>query len=443
MTIVEVRLWGSRIGAASIAGPGAIAAFEYDPDFAARGVELSPLVMPLAPRRVYRFPELSRRSFHGLPGLLADSLPDRFGRAVMNAWLAQQGRDPDSFDSLELLGYTGTRGMGALEFAPATGPAASRAEVVHLGALTELASEILTRRQDLATSFDGSGRERAMAEILKVGTSAGGARAKAVIVWNRGTNEVRTGQAQAPPGFTHWLLKFDGVSGNRDRELADPAGYTVIEFAYSVMAREAGITMPETTLLEEGGRRHFMVRRYDRPEGAGKLHAQSLGAISHLDFNQADANSYEQAFQAIRRLGLGPDAIEEQFRRMVFNIVGRNQDDHVKNIAFLMDRSGGWSLSPAFDVTYAFNPAGAWTGRHQMSVNGERDDFTREDLRACARTASLKQRRADTILDEVIAAVSGWPRVAGDVGVPDDQILRIGAAHRLDFPRPGPVRRPA
>lgn len=435
MTTIEVRLWGSRIGAASISGPGAVAAFEYDPRFAARGVEISPLTMPLVPGRVYRFPELSQASFRGLPGLLADSLPDRFGRAVLNAWLAGQGRAPDSFDSLELLSYIGTRGMGALEFAPAAGPRASRAQEIHLAALTALASDILAERRGLTTTFDDASRARAMAEILTVGTSAGGARAKAVIVWNQETGEVRTGQASAPPGFTHWLLKFDGVSGNRDRELADPEGYTVIEFAYSHLAQAAGIAMPQTLLLEEGGRRHFMVRRFDRTDGGVKLHLQSLAGLAHLDFNQPDANSYEQAFDAIRRLGLGPDAAEEQFRRMTFNIVARNQDDHVKNIAFLMDRRGAWSLSPAFDLTYAYNPAGAWTGRHQMSVNGRRDGFTRADLRACARTASLKQRRADAILDEVVAAVAEWPRVAEGVGVREDHIRRIGATLRLELPR--------
>jgi len=443
MTTIEVRLWGSLIGAASIAGPGQVAAFEFEPGFAARGVELSPLIMPLAPGRVYHFPELSMGSFHGLPGLLADSLPDRFGQAVINAWLAEQGRDPADFDSLEMLSYVGTRGMGALEFAPATGPRATRAEIVHLAALTQLASEILTSRQGLSASFQDSSREQAMAQIMKVGTSAGGARAKALIVWNRTTGEVRTGQAQAPAGSTHWLLKFDGVTGNRDKELADPEGYTVIEFAYSRMARAAGITMPETTLLEEGGRRHFMVRRFDRLDDGAKLHAQSLGALAHLDFNQADVNSYEQAFQVIRRLGLGPDAVEEQFRRMVFNIVARNQDDHVKNIAFLMDRAGAWSLSPAFDVTYAFNPDGAWTRRHQMSVNGRREGFTREDLRLCARTASLKRGRADAILDQVIGAVSEWPRVAAAAGVRQEHIVAVGANLRLEFPPPGPSRRTA
>jgi serine/threonine-protein kinase HipA len=435
VTTIAVRLWGTTIGAATLDAPGRIASFEYDPGFIASGIEVSPLVMPLAAGRVYRFPALALESFHGLPGLLADSLPDRFGQALIAAWLAQQGRDPESFDSLERLSYVGTRGMGALEFAPIRGPRARAAERVHLGALTQLASEVLTRRRGLSESFDGTSREKALAEILRVGTSAGGARAKAVIVWNPATNEVRTGQADAPPGFSHWLLKFDGVEGNRDKEtLADPAGFCAIEYAYSLMAGDAGIDMPETRLLEEGGRRHFMARRFDRPEGGGKLHMQSLGALAHLDFNQPLTHSYEEAFHAIRVLGLGAGAIEEQFRRMVFNIVARNHDDHVKNIAFLMDRRGDWALSPAFDVTYAFNPAGAWTARHQMSVNGRSDGFTRDDLRAAGRTASLKRGRADAILADTVAVVSRWADYADRAGVGEDRARAIAAAHRLSLP---------
>ncbi len=435
MTTIEVRLWGTRIGAASVDGPGRIAAFEYDPAFAGSGIEVSPLKMPLVANMVYQFADLALRSFHGLPGLLADSTPDRFGRALINEWLASQGRAPESLDSLELLSYIGSRGMGALEFVPATGPRASAAEKVHLDALVDLTSEILADRTALATSFDDVGRERAMAQILKVGTSAGGARAKAVVAWNPATNDVRTGQADAPGGYSHWLLKFDGVESNRDKELSDPIGYTAIEFAYSQLAGAAGITMPETRLLEENGRRHFMVRRFDRPEVGGKLHVQSLGAMAHLDFNQAGVSSYEQAFEVIRRLCLGPDAIEEQFRRMVFNIVARNQDDHVKNIAFVMDRRGAWSLSPAFDVTYAYNPSGDWTGSHQMSVNGRRDGFTVADLRACASSAGMKAGRAESILLDVTAAVEKWPEVSAQVGVSDESIAMVRAAHRLSLPR--------
>lgn len=434
-TVVEVRLWGRTIGAAALADGETVAGFEYDPGFARSGIELSPLVMPAVPGRVYRFGALAREAFHGLPGLLADSLPDRFGRSVIDAWLAEQGRAESELSPLERLCYVGSRGMGALEFAPALGPRATRAERLHLDALVALASEVLDRRAGLSASFSTSGRRRAMAEILRVGTSAGGARAKAVVVWNRDTGEVRSGQAGAPPGFEHWLLKFDGVRGNRDREtLADPQGFGAVEYAYSLMARAAGITMPETRLLPDGERRHFMVRRFDRTRDGARLHMQTLGALCHLDYNDAGAHSYEQALAAIRALGLPGSAAEEQYRRMVFNVVARNQDDHVKNIAFIMDPRGEWSLSPAYDLTYAYNPAGIWTRRHQMSVAGRRDDVTRADLREVARSASLVRGRADAILAQVRDAVAGWEDIAMRAEVAPDHIRGIAATHRLDLP---------
>ncbi len=406
-TLAEVRLWGRTIGAVSLADGADVAAFEYAPAFIGSGIELSPLVMPLS-RRVYSFPELSRRTFYGLPGLLADSLPDRFGNALINAWLATQGRDPASFNAVERLCYTGARGMGALEFVPATGPKARQATKIRVDRLVELASEVLTRRNDFEASLDEEGGEDALRDILRVGTSAGGARAKAVIAWNPATNEVRSGQVRASEGFEYWVLKFDGVKGNKDKELEDPEGYGVIEYAYSRMARDAGIAMSECRLFEEHGRRHFMTRRFDRLAGGEKLHMQSLGALAHYDFNLAGAYAYEQALLVIRELGLPMSAIEEQFRRMAFNIVARNQDDHVKNIAFLMDKSGTWSLAPAFDMTYSFNPSGQWTASHQMTMNGKRDDFTLDDFKACARSISMKRGRAKAVVEEVRVAVSRW-----------------------------------
>lgn len=432
-TLVEVRLWGRTIGAASLDSGERFALFQYDPDFAGSGIEVSPLVMPLS-RRVHRFAELSVQTFRGLPGLLADSLPDRFGDRLIAAWLAGQGRTAEDFNALERLCYVGTRGMGALEFAPAIGPRSAVAERIHVDALVGLAAEVLAGRGGLTASFEDTERERALGEILRVGTSAGGARAKAVIVWNPTTDEVRSGQGEAPPGFEHWLLKFDGVQGNRDKELDDPLGFCAVEYAYSLMARAAGISMPETRLLEEGGRRHFMAKRFDRTAAGERLHMQSLGSLAHLDFNDPNAHSYEEAFLAIRRLGLPMDDVEEQYRRMAFNVVARNQDDHVKNIAFLMDRRGGWSLAPAFDLTYAYNPVGAWTGRHQMSLAGKRDDFTRSDLRACARTAGMKRGRAETILDEVRAAVIRWDDWATAAGVSESHARRIALSHRREIP---------
>lgn len=435
-TVAEVRLWGRTIGAVSLEEGARICAFQYDPAFLASGIELAPIAMPLS-RRIYQFPSLAQVSFHGLPGLLADSLPDRFGNALIDAWLATQGRRPESFNAIERLGYIGVRGMGALEFAPTKGPPLRRSAKVRVDQLVKLASEVLTHRASLQVSFAPGRRHEGLQEMLRVGTSAGGARAKAIIAWNRSTNEVRSGQVKAPAGFEYWLLKFDGVSANKDKELEDPKGYTVIEYAYALMAAEAGIEMSECGLMEEGGRRHFMTRRFDRLSDGGKLHMQSLAALAHFDFNSAGAYSYEQAFDVIKRLGLAMRAREQQFRRMIFNVVARNQDDHVKNIAFLMDKSGAWSLSPAFDVTYAYNPAGLWTSRHQMTINGKTDEFSREDFKAVAQAAGLKRGRSEAILSEVMDTVKKWPRYAETAGVLGAQREQITRTLRLKFDRHG------
>ena len=431
VTVANVRLWGRPVGAVSWNHDRGFAYFEYDPDFVPGGRQVAPLTMPLA-GEIYSFPALPRQTFHGLPGLLADSLPDRFGNALIDAWLAGQGRDAADFSSVERLCYVGTRGMGALEFVPAKGPT-YRSARVDVAALVELAGEILTKRPALGGSLAPARREQALQDILRVGTSAGGARAKAVIAWNPQTNEVRSGQIKAGDGFSHWLIKFDGVAGNKDKELEDPGGYGLIEYAYHTMARASGIEMTECRILHENGRSHFMTRRFDRTDTGRKIHMQSLGALAHYDFNQAGAYSYEQALRVIDRLGLEKDAAEEQFRRAAFNIVARNQDDHVKNIAFLMDRSGRWSLSPAFDVTYSYNPAGRWTGAHQMTLNGKRDSFEVDDFVSCARNASLKRGRATAILRSVQGAVSRWREFAEEAGVPGETMRRIGAVHRTDL----------
>ena len=431
--IAKVQLWGRTIGAVSLEEGREVAAFQYDAEFARSGIELSPLSVPLS-EKVYEFPALPRNTFHGLPGLLADSLPDTFGNALIDAWLATQGRTPESFNAVERLCYTGTRGMGALEFAPVLGPRPRTAAKLEVDALVRLAGEVLMHRGDLQGHFRAAGKERALRDILSVGTSAGGARAKAVIAWNRATNEVRSGQIAAGEGFDYWLLKFDGVAGNKDKELEDPQGYGAIEYAYSLMAKAAGITMSECRLLEENGRRHFMTRRFDRRAGGAKLHMQSLGALAHFDFNQAGAYSYEQALLTIRQLKLPMAAVEEQFRRMVFNIVARNQDDHVKNIAFLMNQQGEWSLAPAFDVTYSYNPSGSWTATHQMTLNGKRDGFALADFEACAKAAVMKRGRAAKIVAEVQAAVQRWPEFAAEARLSAEWRDKIQKTHRLTFP---------
>lgn len=429
MTIAEVKLWGKSIGAVSWDAGAGLAHFEYDPDFVRSGVEVAPLTMPLS-KRIYSFPALPRETFHGLPGLLADSLPDDFGTALINVWLAHQGRTPETFNPVERLCYTGIRGMGALEYFPAQGSFTGKSEPVDVKALVDLASRILTKRNTLQGSFNPELREDSLQDILRVGTSAGGARAKAIIAWNQKTNEVHSGQVKAGQGFSYWLLKFDGVSGNRDKELEDPAGYGLIEHAYYHMAKKAGIDMAESRLLKENGRSHFMTRRFDRTDSGQKIHMQSFCAMEHFDFKKAGAHSYEQALRTIRKLGMPMATIEEQFRRMAFNIIGRNQDDHVKNIAFLMDKSGNWSLSPAFDMTYSYNPQGDWTSQHQMSLNGKRDDFTIEDFKACAKNASMKRGRAEEIVQQVQEAVLQWKRFAGKSGVPPEVADGIAKTHR-------------
>lgn len=428
-----VRLWGRTIGAVLLEDGEDTAIFQYTPEFAASGIEVSPLAMPLRPEP-YAFPALSYETFKGLPGLLSDSLPDRYGNALINRWLARQGRKAESASAVERLCYMGTRGMGALEFAPTKGPDPTEEEDIQVAELVTLASAVLSARDDFETSVAAGEEEDGLLEILSVGMSAGGARAKAMIAWHPQTKRVRSGQVAAPPGFEHWLLKFDGVSADADREgLESPQGYGAIEYAYARMAIAAEIEMAPSRLLEENGRRHFMTRRFDRPTGDTKLHMQSLGGLRHFDFNLDGAYSYEQALLTIRELGLPMATIEQQFRRMAFNVVARNQDDHVKNIAFLMDRGGTWSLSPAYDVTYAYNPARKWTRQHQMSLNGKRDGFELEDFVRCAEVASMKRGRAATILREVADAVAGWPRFAAAERVADEEIERIGRAHRLDL----------
>lgn len=434
-TRAEVWLWGRRIGAIRWDASRDVGAFEYEPAFIGSGIEIAPLTLPLR-RGVFDFPDLPTGTFHGLPGLLSDSLPDRFGNALINRWLAERGRAADSMDPVERLLYTGRRGMGALEFEPASGLRREDGVVVDIAPLVELASRVLTDRNSLSGVIDGKDDEAALSEILRVGTSAGGARAKAVLAWNESTGEFHSGQVKAGPGFTQWLVKFDGVSGSGDHGLADPQGFGRLEYACYLLATQAGITMMPSRLHLEGGRAHFMTRRFDRIGGpdsgdAKKLHMLTLGAMRHFDYNQPRAYSYEQALETIRRLDIGPAALEEMLRRALVNVVIRNQDDHVKNIAFLMDRDGAWRLAPAYDVVYAHNPSGAWTSEHQMTIAGKSSNFTREDLRSLARMADIKPRKLDSILDDVLSAARSWDRFATEAGVPDELATRARAGFRM------------
>ena len=423
-----VKIWDQVVGAVSWDAERRFATFEYDPAFLETGLDLSPLRMPLATARrgatKFSFRALSEDTFKGLPGLLADALPDRFGHRIIDAWLARQGRSAESFSPVERLCYTGRRGMGALEFAPALQTGLDTSIPVELSELVELAQLVSDERSRLKTDL-GPGTPEALLDILRVGTSAGGGRPKAVIALCDATHEVRSGQLDAPDGFDHWLLKFDGV---RDDSLGDPAGYGRIEFAYHRMAVACGITMPECRLFEENGRAHFLARRFDRPTGGEKLHLQSLCGIGHFDFQEPGATSYEQAFQVMRELRMPYQDAEQQFLRMVFNVVARNQDDHSKNIAYLMDRSGRWRLSPAFDVTYSYNPQGRWTSRHQMTIAGKRDDFTCEDLLEVGREMSIK--RAKELVGKIVEVVAAWPEYAREAGVGPERAQAIARAHR-------------
>lgn len=425
MTDARVNLWGRGIGAVSWDAGRGVGVYQYDPAFPSAGIDLSPFEMPVR-ERPYGFPALGE-SFMGLPGLLADSLPDRFGNRLIDVWLAETGRSLESFNPVDRLCYVGTRGVGALEYQPAI-PRADRRGELALAQLVDLANRVLDERNRLSGRLDD---REALEDILSVGTSAGGARAKAVLAWNPDTREFRSGQVDTKAGFEHWILKFDGIAGNRDRELADPLGYGRIEYAYHLMALAAGIEMNECRLHGEGGRSHFMTRRFDRDAAGRKVHMQSLAGLRHFDYNDAGAHSYEQAMETIRGLGLGTGAAEEQYRRAVFNVVARNQDDHVKNISFLMNGAGEWRLSPAYDVTYAYNPRGPWTGRHQMSLAGKRSGFERADLLRFAETSGLKAPRAARVIGEVLEAVADWPRFAAEAGVGKRDARRIRKTHRL------------
>jgi len=422
MSIASVRIGDRKVGA--VLHEDGITTFQFEPEWVADGRDLSPIMMPLA-STIYSFP----RPFGGLPGLLADCLPDRFGNALIDAWLVRTGRAAEGFNLVDRLCYVGTRGMGALEFIPSRGPKGTKRHNIEISQMVELASSVLHDRKEFETSLD---RDQAVKDLLSIGTSAGGARAKAVIAWNPETGLVRSGQVDAGPGFDYWLIKFDGVSDMRDGDLSGPKGYGLIEFAYSKMAERAGIDMSPCRIMEEGGRSHFMTRRFDRQDG-GKVHMQTLSALAHLDF-EIPNHSYEQALQVGRRIGLSPEDQEQQFRRMVFNVVARNQDDHVKNIAYLMDREGNWRLSPAYDVAYSYNPSGKWTSKHQMSINGKRDGFTLEDFRACAAGASLRRNLAVEVLEEVTAVVESWPGFAAEAGVPESTAEVIGLNHRRTLP---------
>jgi serine/threonine-protein kinase HipA len=421
VSIVEVRIGGRSVGAIALAPGLEFYAFETQPEFVRSGIELAPLTMPLsAASQPFVFPGLAEATYRRLPGLVADALPDDFGNALINAWMAREGVQASQVTSLDRLAYMGQRGLGALEFRPVRGPRAHQpVTAIEMSALVESARRALSGEVDTDAHA-----EAALSQIIQVGTSAGGARAKAVVAWNPATNDIRAGQFSVPEGFEHWLIKFDDVGV--DERLGVGRDYGRIEYAYHLMARAAGISMSDCRLLEENGRAHFMTRRFDR-DGDRKHHMQTLCGLAHLDFRQKATHDVSQLFQAIERLRIGYPAMEEAFRRVAFNVMAANCDDHSKNVSFLLREGGSWELAPAYDVTHAFNPAGEWTYQHLMSVNGKFNRITRDDLLAVAESAGVGT--APRVLQHVADAVSAWPDHAGAAKVSASEIKRIRAHH--------------
>lgn len=414
----EVWLWDRLAGAVLWDGKEQLASFEFDQGFFRSGWDIAPITMPLRQgKRVYAFPEIRRGrtdafdTFRGLPGLLADMLPDKYGNRLINAWLAQNGRPTDSLNPVELLCFIGKRGVGALEIKPSLRQESAKASSLEIESLVGIANKILNSREDFQTDLSKE-EEAALADILKIGTSAGGARAKAVIAFNPKTGEVKSGQVKAPAGFSHWIIKFDGVT---DTQFGTSSGYGRVEMAYYLMAKEAGIQMSECRLLEEKGRAHFMTKRFDRTETGEKIHMQSLCGLRHFDFNQVGVYSYEQVFETMRMLRLTYPEAEQQFIRMVFNVLARNCDDHTKNFAFLMDQSGKWSLSPAYDVCHAFRPGSLWVSSQSLTVNGKRNQITETDFLEVARQMNIKKPQEK--IEQVKLAVKKWSSFADEVRV--------------------------
>jgi serine/threonine-protein kinase HipA len=418
MNTAFVHIWGTMVGAVAWDNSTGLATFEYDSGFKNKNWDLSPLKMPLqATKNIFNFPELKPEfnspfdTFKGLPGLLADVLPDKYGNQLINRWLAQNGRVPNSMNPVEMLCFIGTRGMGALEFEPAALKESKRTFSIEIDSLVDIAQKMLSNKSSFTTNLKKED-EQAIIEILKVGTSAGGARPKAVIAYNERTGEVRSGQTNAPKGFEHWLLKLDGVS---DVQLGASSGYGRVEMAYYNMAIACGIDMMTSRLLEENGRAHFMTKRFDREDGDVKHHIQTLCAIQHYDYNAVSSFSYEQLFQTMRELKLSYPEAEQMFRRMVFNVIARNCDDHTKNFAFRLKKNGQWELAPAYDICHAYKPDHQWVSQHSLSMNGKRKGISKNDLLVIGK--SIRCKHASIIIEEIESIIMNWKKFANEVGV--------------------------
>lgn len=437
MDVVTVSYGKHEVGAVSFNTDTGLGAFEYSPSFLSTGIELSPLKMPLA-KRIYTFPELDYDTFKGLPGLIADSLPDDFGNTVLNAWVAQQGKLPADITPLQRLQYTGKRGMGALEYAPATRVKSLNAsQQVQIQSLVGIAQEILDNRGqfNVVLAANGTDDREAMLALLSVGMSAGGARPKAVLAFNQDFSEVRSGQTTVPQGFTHYLMKFDGVSEhNKNKEtFGDPMGFGAMEYVYYLLAGKCGIDMMPCRLLDEGNRRHFITQRFDRL-GNKKIHVQTLNGLAHVSYKQPGSYSYTELFAIARQLKLTATEAEQLFKRMVFNVVARNHDDHAKNFAFCLNSQHQWQLAPAYDLAYSYKPGSRWVNNHWMTLNGKRDDFSREDLYTFEKISPLFSRaKINHILDETIEHVSMWRKLATEHSVPLSLIDEIETNLRLSL----------
>lgn len=420
VAIADVKIWNKKVGVILWNEQRNLGVFEFDKSFLKLGLDIAPLMMPIAEaqkgNRIFSFPMLNPDTFKGLPGLLSDSLPDKFGNQIIDAWLAQQGKNSSDFNPVDRLCYIGKRGMGALEFEPTNNISVENSNPIQIQELVKFAKEVLENRQDFHTNMDN---EKGFSDILQVGSSAGGARAKAIIAYNETTGEVRSGQVDDLEGFDYWLIKFDGVT---NQQLGDPKGYGNIEYAYYLMAVDCGITISESKLMTENGRSHFLTKRFDRQNNQ-KIHMQTLCGLAHFDYNQPRIYSYEQAFQIMRQMRLPYSDMEELYRRMVFNVMSRNQDDHTKNISFLMFPDGKWQLSPAYDITYAYNPDNFWLKAHQMSVNGKRENITLEDLLAVAKNVNIKKPKA--IIELCNKVLSNWSVYAEKSRIDTVQINQI------------------
>lgn len=408
----EVYLWGTRIGIIHQDLSRAYASFEYDTNFIGSGIELSPIRMPLG-KNIYEFPTLVGEPFYGMPGLVADSLPDRFGNAVIEQWLLSLGKTLSEFTAIDRLCYTGKRGMGALEYVPASTDIADIDENINVREMVKFASGVLTNRENISLKANDN---LTYSQLVQVGSSAGGARAKALIAWNEDTKEIRSGQMQLGKGYDYWLMKFDNVSKNGDHGLEDKPEYTLIEYAYHLMAKSCGIIMNECRIYDSEGDHHFMTKRFDRDNGK-KLHMQSLGALTHISYQEPGRCGYELAALYMKEIGLSYKEIEQFYRRMVFNCIAVNQDDHVKNISFLMDRKGKWTLSPAYDITFSYNPDNKWLRAHQMTVNGKTTGITKIDIIAAGRKMGIREKRCQDIIEEIETKVSDFKTYAEQVGI--------------------------